>query len=43
MIAHLKGRVHALSEDNVVIDVSGVGYRIFLPIAGFVKIVCGTK
>jgi Holliday junction DNA helicase RuvA len=31
MIAHLKGRVFALSEDNVVIDVSGVGYRIFCP------------
>lgn len=31
MIAHLKGRVHTLSEDHVVMDVSGVGYRVFCP------------
>ncbi len=31
MIAHLKGRVHTLSEDNVVMDVAGVGYRVFCP------------
>lgn len=31
MIAHLKGRVHAIAQDSVVMDVEGVGYRIFCP------------
>lgn len=31
MIAFLRGQVAAVAPDSVVVDVSGVGYRVFLP------------
>jgi Holliday junction DNA helicase RuvA len=41
MIAHLKGRVHALAQDSVVMDVGGVGYRIFCPLPVLSKLSLG--
>ncbi len=33
MIAHLRGIVHRLKQEEVSIDVGGVGYRVFVPIS----------
>lgn len=30
MIAHLKGKLHAIHDDSIVLDVNGVGYRVYL-------------
>lgn len=32
MIAHLRGIVHRLKEEEVSIDVGGIGYRVYVPI-----------
>lgn len=31
MFAYIKGKLEVKSQDYVVIDVSGVGYKIFMP------------
>nr|CRH07142.1 Holliday junction ATP-dependent DNA helicase ruvA [Candidatus Magnetococcus massalia] len=35
MIAHLKGTVAAKHLDHVVLDVNGVGYRVFIPLSTY--------
>jgi Holliday junction DNA helicase RuvA len=32
MIAHLRGTVHKLTVSEVIVDVQGVGYRVFVPL-----------
>ena len=35
MIAHLRGTIHEKSPNRIVIDVSGVGYDVFVPLSTF--------
>ena len=35
MIAHLRGRIFAKQPNRVVVDVSGVGYDVFVPLSTF--------
>lgn len=35
MIAHLRGRLHEKHPNRIVIDVSGVGYEVFVPLSTF--------
>lgn len=38
MIAHLRGRVLRKSPQEVVVDVSGVGYRVAIPVSTFYRV-----
>lgn len=38
MIARLTGTVHPLDSDRVLVDVSGVGYEVFVPSSSFVAL-----
>lgn len=41
MIAHLKGNIDRILKDKVVIDVSGVGYEVYMPQTDILKIKVG--
>jgi Holliday junction DNA helicase RuvA len=38
VIAHLKGRVLRKGPQEVVLDVGGVGYRVFIPVSSFYRL-----
>jgi Holliday junction DNA helicase RuvA len=38
MIAHLRGRLHALSPEAAVVDVQGVGYLVHLPLSTYYEL-----
>ncbi len=38
MIAHLKGLLALKSSDQVIVDVNGVGYQVFIPLSTFYKL-----
>ena len=38
MIAHLRGRVLRKSPQELVVDVAGVGYRVFIPVSTFYRV-----
>jgi Holliday junction DNA helicase RuvA len=38
MIAHLRGRVLRKGPQEVVVDVGGVGYRVFIPVSSFYRL-----
>lgn len=42
MIASLRGQVVAIAPDSVVVDVSGVGYRVFVPASAIAELGVGT-
>ena len=35
MIAHLRGKIFSKQPNRVVVDVSGVGYDVFVPLSTF--------
>lgn len=38
MIAHLAGRLLSKSPQEIIVDVAGVGYRLFIPLSTFYKL-----